>query len=120
MKWIIWSLLFCSSYAFASNDGNRLLKNCNAALEYQDSKAQPDSFINVGHCIGYVTGIMDTIEMWNAVDKNGSMVCLPNGGISPEQGIRVVVKYLKDHPEKLHLASNGLVWEAFLKAFPCH
>jgi hypothetical protein len=36
-----------------------------------------------------------------------------------EQGTRVVVKYLQDHPEELHMKSSALVERALAKAFPC-
>jgi Rap1a immunity proteins len=44
--------------------------------------------------------------------------CLPDGTGS-EQAIRIVVKYLNSHPEKLHKDAHILVVEALREAFPC-
>jgi hypothetical protein len=35
------------------------------------------------------------------------------------QLMRVVTKYLEEHPEQLHLAAAGLVYNALIEAFPC-
>jgi hypothetical protein len=48
----------------------------------------------------------------------GGVVCLPKGVIT-EQGLKVLVKYMDDHPEKLHDRTAELAFRAFVKAWPC-
>jgi hypothetical protein len=75
--------------------GNDLLQYCTAAP--------------TGLCAGYVMGVTDTtLELY----------CFPPG-ITTMQIRGVVVKYLDNHPEKLHLLAPGLVIKAMQTAFPC-
>jgi hypothetical protein len=48
----------------------------------------------------------------------GGQFC-PSDTITYGQEQKIVLKYLNDHPEKLHLPSTFLVREAFRGAFPC-
>ncbi len=45
-------------------------------------------------------------------------VCVPDE-VTVGQITKVVVKYLKDHPEKLHLGAGLLTMTALKDAFPC-
>ena len=40
--------------------------------------------------------------------------------IKNKQLVDIVTKYLKDHPEKLHMDDGRLVVDAFIDAFPCN
>jgi len=51
-------------------------------------------------------------------NKTG-IYCLPKGGIELGQALRVTVKWLKDHPEKLHLPGDILIGLALRDAFAC-
>lgn len=59
--------------------------------------------------LGYVTGVAE-----------GTCVkrCNPPG-VTNEQFLAVVRKYLKDYPEKLHLPASDLVTMASQTAWPC-
>lgn len=48
-----------------------------------------------------------------------SMICIPQEASSVGQLARVVVKWLRDHPERLHEDKTILTLEAFRDAFPC-
>lgn len=60
----------------------------------------------IGYCHGFVSGVADTTQNANLM------------GIQRGQMVRVVEKYLVDHPEKLSLVADFLVREALEKAFP--
>ena len=47
-----------------------------------------------------------------------SSVCIPSTA-STGQHIRVVVKYLNEHPAELHLPEFTLVERALREAYPC-
>lgn len=68
---------------------------------------------------GYINGVVDTIAVLPAIDPLCQVVCLPQKGISIDQAIRIVVKYLKNHPEDLHYPARTCVYLAISKAFPC-
>ena len=48
-----------------------------------------------------------------------SMICFPDGAGSPGQLTHVVVKWLRDHPERLHEPKTILTLDALGDAFPC-
>jgi hypothetical protein len=45
--------------------------------------------------------------------------CVPKEGVSNIQAARIVVKYLKENPEKQHDLGITLAIQALSKAFPC-
>ena len=61
-----------------------------------------------GYCTGLVYGI-----------SNASPHVCPDEEVTTGQETRVVLKYLQDHPEELHLDNAVLVEKALEKAFPC-
>jgi hypothetical protein len=75
--------------------GNDLQQYCNVAP--------------TGLCAGYVLGVTDTTL---------DLYCFPPG-VTRMQIRGVAVKYLNNHPEKLHLLAPGLVIKAMQAAFPC-
>ena len=102
-------------------DGNVLLRGCNSLLRASEGDV---SHRDAGEyfCLGLVLGIDDTIVVQNAKAGNvldaRALFCSPARG-KIVQSIRVVVKYLNDHPERLNERSSALAIEALMKAFPC-
>jgi hypothetical protein len=106
---------FCAAQeSLGYMNGNRLLEQC-------DTGAQQQKLF----CSGYVAGVMDTqVTLFNSLNaatnqQRPSLYCLPKGGIEVGQAVRVTIKWLKDHPEKLHIAGDILVGLALQEAFPC-
>lgn len=54
--------------------------------------------------------------IWGRIDR-ACPVKLPEGGISVEQLIHVVKKYLSDHPEQLHETPELLLYLALMDSF---
>lgn len=115
-------LLFLTPLAGA-NDGNDLLTNCNAALTAADHKetSSEDTTILIrgSFCLGLMQGIKHLNRVYELKLKQDALFCLPESDISNEQAARIIVKYLKDHPEKLHLPDSFLAITAFINAYPC-
>jgi len=67
---------------------------------------------------------MDTMNLWRSVDPGGTVDytamhgCIPDS-IKTIQGARIVVKYLTDHPDRLHISDTRMVQMAVVDAFPC-
>ena len=83
--------------------GEDLLANCEAS-------GKPP-------CMWYIKGLIDGM-MTNPGSVNIQTSCLPDR-FNFDQMRRVVVKWLSDHPEKLHLGVAQLVRDALRDAFPC-
>ena len=108
------------------DDGDNLLKQCNSTLLILDQEREqlskivesPGSIIGAGICMGMVRGIIGTNHEY-AVKTKTAFFCLPIEGIKYTQAVRVVVKYLKEHPEKLHESAASLAIASLTEAFPC-
>lgn len=117
------SVLMCPILSYASSaamDGNDILKECSGGID-NPSETQQDT-VRFIHCAGYVAGVMDTEALWDGLQHDshvGFRSCLPKDGLGGEQSIRVILKWLKANPEKLHLRGDMLVLMALRDAFPC-
>jgi len=109
-------LLFSFNQAMARTvnaffDGNGLLGVCESYISETGSVAKG----NV--CFGYVVGVADAGATFVDEDIRSSR-CIPFN-VMGSQLVRVVTKYLQEHPEELHLTASGLVAIALRDAFPC-
>ncbi|PTU01700.1 hypothetical protein DBR45_16165 [Pseudomonas sp. HMWF031] len=120
-NYVMWvaALAACLCTQSAMADGNQLLKECEDGIAYMDGGKAPQNPVGVGHCVGVIQGTLDTLDLAHAVFKSPKAVCQPDGGISMLQTMRVVVKFLKEHPDRLHLNESGLVTTAMWTSFPC-
>lgn len=87
--------------------GNDLLTICR---NFEKETTSVQEAYETGFCQAYIRGVTDEIPK---VSK-----CIPSG-VTYEQIWRVVIKYLQNHPERLHLYPAFLIREALEKAFPC-
>lgn len=73
-------------------------------------------------CQGYVVGFKDSLYVRQLFDeKNGlkPVICLPRNNLNNLEATKVVVKYIKGHPEIQSLPEAGVVFNAFYDAFAC-
>ena len=85
--------------------GNKLLATCESTI-----------FYTVSDCLPYIAGAIDMGEL----DVTGQPKRWCRGpGVSLGQQKDIIIKYLKDHPERRHFPSGALVWQAMREAFPC-
>src|SRR5258708_480229 len=72
-------------------------------------------------CASYIQGFLDATsaedEILTAVPR-GAEMCLPKSA-TYRQHTLVVLKYLRDHPERLHEPRGTLALEALVLAYPC-
>jgi hypothetical protein len=69
-------------------------------------------------CVTYVGGLADGIAMFADKGSVQEMYCSPSG-VTHGQTVRLLVKYIKDHPEKSQETTRLLMLEALVAAFPC-
>jgi len=84
--------------------GNELGELC---ARYDSFDGEPASF-----CLGYVLGVHEM-----AAERSPGYCNLK--GVTNNQIVLVVAKYLKDNPAKLHIEATTLVLTALRDAFPC-
>jgi Rap1a immunity proteins len=113
-----------------SDSGNRYLDIC-AALEKPPAQWNEMDFLNSGLCQGFMLGFRDGIGLSIAMLKHndsslsylkGSIedlaVCTPDN-VEVGQVVRIVLKYIRDHPEQAHLPSAQLIVLAEFNVYPC-
>jgi hypothetical protein len=92
-------------------DGNQLVSDC---------KNSETAFgFDEGKCIAFVIGVENGFEMAYVVQGIQKPICLPSG-VTNGQAVKVVVKFMKNHPEDLHQPAVSLTLKALIEAFPCH
>jgi len=69
-------------------------------------------------CSAYIQGAEEGHRLTSMLNKQDSFYCIPEKA-THGQTAKVVSKYLKNHPEKLHETAIGLVYLALNGAFPC-
>jgi len=76
---------------------------------------------NGSYCVGFVGGFS---VGWRLAANHlkaplpQRYFCVPFE-VSPDQEVRVLMKYIREHPERLHESAFLLMGAAFLEAFPC-
>lgn len=98
----------------SDGSGNTLLSMCE---KYRGNGAaiQREDPLDAISCVEYIRGFVDATTILEGMT---SPICLPDRPIYDQQ-VRVVVKYLRDHPEDLHHPRAILVFEALKTASPC-
>ncbi|GAA0427106.1 hypothetical protein GCM10008969_58360 [Pseudomonas veronii subsp. inensis] len=103
------------------NDGNFLLSKCNATIRVMDGEklsANTDE-LGIGQCFGLVEGVRNTLVYLNDFVESDLKICWPEEGIPNGQAVRILVKYLNEHPADLNDDQTLLTMMAFKKAYPC-
>jgi uncharacterized protein YoaH (UPF0181 family) len=107
-------------------DGNSLLQSCDLYVQAADGKPiSSGDAVQGSFCTGYLTGILDFDITLSHLenDKSGSKgvirhICVPDG-VSTGQAVRIVVKWLRNNPERLHYPASVLALAGLRDAFPC-
>ena len=95
--------------------GNQLVRDCEQQIRWLDGESLPtDSDSRRAYCMGLVRGVFDMSGFLGAAPS----VCYDEGVIAG-QAVRVTLRYLNDHPERLHERDTLLVLAALQDAFPC-
>lgn len=115
----MFSLIFLMSVPFFAQSlpksfepqGDGLLGNCRYAAQYWDgASVAPNEFGLALGCIGVVRGVADTLQYFSIVKFPPDM--------NPDEPVRVVIRYLQDHPKELDERDTLLVVRALRNAFP--
>lgn len=102
-------------------DGNQLLKQCQVVINREAGQAvsadeKDDSLL----CLAYIEGVLDTQGATNDLhpELKSFRYCIPDD-VPIVQSVRIIVKFLKEHPKNLNVRASLLVLGAMVDAFPC-
>lgn len=108
-------VLGLSAATASAADGNQLLDACQQAVKYFDGdKTDVDRF-KMPYCLGLVEGTRNTMAL---LDQQDPAACVP-ASTTNTQAVRLVVKYLRANPEKLHLDASAIILLSLMAAYPC-
>jgi len=115
MKWLLLAVFVLSASSKIAIgetklDGNELLPACQATVDNMNDRTKSIDPFDAGYCMGLVHGVSFLGE------AHGTSCDV---GVSLGQEVRVVVKYLNDHPAELDEDGAILVAEALHRAWPC-
>ena len=100
--------LGCANAAEDRQSGNFFFKFCKAGMEQRGR-----DYIS-GNCHGTIAGIAAISELLPAEFRS-----CPPANAPRSQAVRVVVKYLEDHPGELNKDLEQLIVTALREAWPC-
>jgi hypothetical protein len=100
-------------------DGNSLLTHC-SVIDKSSADLNAEQEMAGISCVSYLDGISEGFLIGATMGNTPKslLICAPDGVTSQQTG-RVVLRYLKSHPERLHEPAATLAYEALNKAFPC-
>jgi len=101
-----------------AGDGNYLLRACSKGIELPTKPSLVDTR-EVGYCLGMMEGAIALNHIYRTRPGTYPLFCYPPEATNMEQAARIVVKWLKANPEKLHAAAALCVVLALSEAFPC-
>ena len=101
----------CFGEARAFISGKELLRLCDGAAESQYTRATD--------CLGYVTGLSDSHEVFHDLGLIPKQWCWPPEGISNREMTAIVHRYLKNNPGLLEKSAALLSSFALFDAYPC-
>jgi hypothetical protein len=106
-----------------SRSGGDFLEVCSSVGLEKDSEGSRDAarVSRDATCLGWVAGFAEGFLVHDellGVPRRDRLACVPNGE-STIRIVRVIEKYLADHPEKAHRATRYIASLALAGAFPC-
>lgn len=110
-------MISIGAMASTGGDGNELLTQCQNAVKAMDGAKVADHY-DVGYCLGLTQGVRQAMRLYNDDIPAKERVCFP-AGITNGQGVRIVTKFLQEHPEKLQEPATNLVYLAYIVAYSC-
>ena len=121
----LFSLLCLPSFAEIDEtfetSGNSFVRQCSAIDKETQTAAEA---VNAAQCIAYVMGLDFGLRYERSYAeavtgrKLREKYCIP-GDVENGQLVRVVLKYIRSHPEDAQKPAPVLIIEALQKAYPC-
>lgn len=107
----------CGQAIAANGDGNQLMNECTPTLRKIDG-GEADNYYEMGHCLGLTQGVRQAMMIQNEGLPAEHKTCFRDG-MTNGQGVRIVMKYLQDHPAELQDPAAELIYKAYRFAYPC-
>ena len=93
-------------------------------LAIQATSRSSYDYQQAAHCFGYIMGVRVPLRIWQETNSEKHLpltdvpACIPLEATNGEL-VQVVLHYLDQHPNKLHMGYDELVLLALGDAYPC-
>lgn len=107
--------------AVDGGDGAKFFSSCKGLLNFWDGKPSEANYdaAAMGYCVGVIHGVRTSLQILNRELKDDyPRLCLTDDYVEQE-GVRAVVKYLAEHPDKLTFKDVTITMLALRSAYPC-
>jgi hypothetical protein len=99
-------------------DGNYLLGQCQE-LEKVDKGGDFD-LAKFNYCFAVIKGVRDAVDVYSSDEKVPFYLrACPPTEMQLGQAARIVIKFLKENPDRLHEPDSHLAMSAYWGAYPC-
>ncbi len=96
--------------------GNDVLHNCPIVFDMENATVEQK--LGGVQCLGYVSGLNDASRLLSGF-WNTEFYCIPEKGLEAGQVVRVFLKWLVEHPTKLHESARSIFITAMRDSYPC-
>ena len=120
-------IIFCiaivcsfSSAAEAGPNGSDMLKNCKFFIEGMEGiPIHSDNKPDMALCAGFIQGYLTAIKQQKELFPDQNRIMCPPISASAIQYAYIIVNYLNNHPELLHISGLNLSATALFEKFKC-
>lgn len=114
-------LLGASFAASAAVTGQELLDRCSASEKSLEGKEKLSGgeALDAMWCMGYMSGLLDGFSVSDYRVGNAKVMCVPDEGLTRTQALRIVNKWLREHPDALPKSGRRGALLALASAYPC-
>ena len=101
--------------------GNAFLRQCSVVEKDYDftSADKSNQMVCAAYVSGFVEGASAAITFSRSKGESPSSLYCTDSDMEAGQLVRVVLSYIRSHPETAHLRTFVLVTRAFQAAYPC-
>ena len=101
--------------------GNAFLRQCSVVEKDHDltSADKSNQMVCAAYVSGFVEGASAAITFSQSKGESPSSLCCTDSNTETGRLVRVVLKYIRSHPQTAHLRTFVLVTHAFQGAYPC-
>lgn len=118
------ALLFSAGAQAQITTGSEFIRECQHVERHDagDRRASADSMaMCYGYLVGFTNGV-DVATAWYQVHAgapaSAALFCIPTAA-TPDQFMRIGLKFMRENPARLHESSAILLGTALRQAFPC-
>lgn len=114
-------LLWSATPASAAMTGQELLNRCTASEKSVDGteKLTGEEMLDAMWCMGYMSGLLDGFSVGDYKVGDAKVMCAPEEGLTRTQAMKIVNKWLREHPEALPKSGRRGALLALAGAYPC-